>query len=187
MTPGLPPLITAKELPAPELQAALLDGELFRIGEAFASVDEIETPTHRAMAAHEGLSARLIAERLTAAWIWGALDTPPIPHEFCLAQGARVNTVGVPGVTVREVVVVASDLVVVGGVQVTVPLRTVVDLARFAPEFGEREVGVVCRLLADHGLTKADALAQMNSRRNLPGKRRATDRLALLDQPELTR
>jgi hypothetical protein len=181
MTPRLPGLLTSVDLPDAELQAARIDGDLFRIGSGFASVDEIESPIHRAHAAHAGLSHRLIAERLTAAWIWGALDHAPVPHEFCLAAGARANTVGMPGVVVREVVLGGSDPVDVGGVPVTSPLRTAIDLARTSPEFELRESDAVSRLMARFGFGPAECIYDMRARRNLPGKHRAAERLSRVE------
>ena len=50
MTPILPPVLGALDLPAPELHAARLDGEVFALDECFCPIDEIEQSIHRARA-----------------------------------------------------------------------------------------------------------------------------------------
>jgi len=175
----LPPVLSADDLPAPELGAARLDGEVFAVGECFAPVDEIEQPGHRAAAVHAGQSGRLIAEQLTAAWVWGALDSAPLHLQFCVATGARVSHSPARWMTVREVVIEPDEIVAFGPALVTSPLRTVVDLVRFAEVFGDREVEVVRRL----GASLTDAARLIGERRNLPNKRRALARLRLCALP----
>jgi len=172
MTPRLPPVLSPLDLPMAELQAARLDGELFRVDSCFAVIDEIEQPRHRAAALHAGLSDRLIAEQLSAAWIWGAIDFPPAPHTLCAAVGARVGHAHPPWMTVREVVIDPLEITTIDGYFVTTPLRTAVDLARFAADF---DPGILNRL----GVDPLDCRAEIERRKNLPGKRRALQRLAL--------
>ena len=170
----LPPVLSADDLPVPELAAARLDGELFAVGDCFSPVDEIEQPRHRAAALHAGQSERLVAEQLSAAWVWGALDSPPVHLQFCVATGARVSHSPARWMTLREVVIEPHEIVDFGGPLVTTPLRTVVDLVRFSERFGAREVEVVRRLAAPLD----DAARLIAGRRNLPNKRRALARLA---------
>ena len=169
----LPPILSAADLPAPELSAARLDGELFAVGACFAPVDEIEQPLHRAAALHAGQSGRLIAEQLSAAWVWGALDAPPAHLQFCAATGARVSHSPARWMTVREVVIEPDDIVAFGPALVTTPLRTAVDLVRFSSTFGAREIQVVRRL----GSSLEAASRLIGERRNLPNKRQALARL----------
>lgn len=174
----LPPVLTPDDLPAPELYAARLDGVLFRVGGCFSPVDEIEQPRHRAAAVHAGRSSRLIAEQLSAAWVWGALDTPPQQHQFCVATEARVSHDPAPWVSLREVVIAADEIVDFDGALVTSPTRTLVDLARFGSQFDPR---VVLRLVSA-GASLADARAAVGGRRNLPNKHLALDRLAQVSE-----
>lgn len=178
MPQRLPPVLSCLDLPLPELLAARLDGELFRIDDCYAPVDEIEQPSHRARALAAGLPDRFIAERHSAAWIWGALDLPPARHELCVAIGARTRSPGGSHRQVREVVIEPHEMTILGGLQVTAPLRTAIDLARFSTTFGAAEVHIVRWLMAHHGFTVADCLAEMARRRNLPNKRQAGRRLA---------
>lgn len=180
MTPRLPPLLSGNDLPLPELQAARLDGELFSIGDAFIPVDEVEGPRHRARAVHSGLPARVIAEQRSAAWIWGALEAPPRPHQVCVDIAARVRLLGVTAVAVREVVIDAADIELVDGLSVTTPLRTVIDLARFSPRFGHADESIVRALMSLGGFGLEECLTDLDRRRNLPNKRQAVDRLARL-------
>lgn len=180
MPQRLPPVLSSLDLPLPELLAARLDGELFRVDDCFTPVDEIEQPRHRARAAHAGLSGRLIAEQLSAAWIWGALELPPRPHQFCVALGARIHHPTGRGMTLREVVIEPTEVAVLDGHQVTTPLRTIVDLARFSPVFAELEHSVVTRLMALGGFGLQHCLEDIDRRRNLPNKRQAIERLTTL-------
>jgi len=170
----LPPVLSPVDLPEAELSAARLDGELFRVGDCFSPIDEIENPVHRARALSAGLSDRLIAEQTSAAWIWGAQSTPPQQHQLCVAIDARVGRFGGGRLAVREVVIEPSEVVSLDGMLVTVPLRTAVDLARFGTTF---DASVVNSLMRIGGFTVADCLADLDRRRNLPNKRRAQQRL----------
>ena len=170
MTVRLPAVLSTDDLPLAELFAARLDGELFRVDDCFAAVDEIEQPRHRAAALHAGLSERLIAEQLSAAWIWGALDTAPEQHQLCVATGARVSHAHPPWMTVREVVIGTHEIASLGGVLLTTPLRTAVDLARFGADFDH---GILARL----GVRPQECLEYLDRRRNLPGKKLARQRL----------
>ena len=170
MTQRLPAVLTLVDLPLPELLAARLDGDLFALDDCFTPIDEIDQPRHRAAALHAGLSERLIAEQLSAAWIWGALDAPPARHQLCAATGARVGHAHPPWMDVREVVIHEHEIASIDGLLLTTPLRTAVDLARFSPCF---EMSMVTRL----GVTRTECLADLDRRRNLPGKKLARQRL----------
>jgi hypothetical protein len=178
MPQRLPTVLSSTDLPLPELHAARLDGELFRVDDAFAPVDEIERPLHRAQALRATLPDRLIAEQRSAAWVWGALDAPPAQHELCVLAGTRTRAAGVSWMHVREVVLDPGDLALVGGMQVTTALRTAVDLARFSTAFGEAEGLIVRWLMRHHGFDVDDCRAELDRRRNLPNKRQAITRLS---------
>jgi hypothetical protein len=178
MPDRLPPVLSRFDLPIAELAAARLDGEVFSVDDCYAPVDEIEQPAHRARALGAILRDRLIAEQRSAAWIWGAIERPPLRHELCVAIGARVRPPGVPWMSVREVVIAAEEIATVADVLVTTPLRTAVDLARFSARFGDDEARAVGRLMLIGGFGAAECVESMNRRRNLPNKRQAADRLS---------
>lgn len=180
MPQPLPLVLSGRDLPLPELNAARLDGELFALGAGFAPVDELESPRHRATALRAGLHERLIAEQHTAAWVWGALAAAPSPHEFCSTLHARVGHLSTRWLTVREVVIEPSEIEVIAGLAVTVPLRTAVDLTRFSRVFGVAEASVVRQLGSLGGFGIDDCIAELDRRRNLPHKRQAFLRLSSL-------
>jgi hypothetical protein len=183
----LPPVLSRHDLPIAELAAARLDGELYRIDDCFSPVDEIEQPRHRARALGARLRDRLIAEQRSAAWIWGAIDSPPTHHELCAAIGARVRPPGVSWMTVREVVISPDEIATIEGILVTTPLRTAVDLARFSDTFESREAQIIRRLMRSGGFDIADCLDSMDRRRNLPNKRQAAHRLSQLGEFAISR
>ena len=102
--PRLGPVLTAHDLPVPELMASRLDGELAMLDGAWTPVDEIEQPRHRALSLALRLPDRVIIEQRSAAWVWGALPTAPQQHQLCAATGARVRP-GEGWPAVREVVI----------------------------------------------------------------------------------
>lgn len=176
MTPRSPLVLSADDLPLAELLAARLDGEVFGIGSGFASVAELEQPQHRA-ASLGAANSRLIAEQRTAAWIWGALTRPPERHEFCSTLTERVAHQSSRFITVREVVLDPDDVITLAGRQVTTPLRTCLDLARFSAEFGRPERAIVRDLMSLAGVGMLDFTRHLNRRRNLPHKTVALARL----------
>ena len=170
-----------------ELSAAVIDGELIRLGDLLIPADAAGLPSDRAAAAMGGLSGKLIAEQWTAAWIWGATETPPALLQFCSLPTGRARLPS-GGVRVREVLARPDELAVVGGRLVTTPGRTLSDLARWSDTFPSSTM----RRLRELGGVDVDALLDgLASHQRLPGKRRAVTRLrALLTelrQPELTR
>lgn len=181
----LPSVLAAADLPSAELQAARLDGELYPLAEAYCPIGELEGPAHRARSVLAHRSPRLIAELHTAAWIWGA--TPQLGfRRFAVAPDARARLSPDQHAAVREVVYEPGDVAELGEVRVTTPLRTALDLARFAETFDR---ATVTRLLAICGRSPADAVAELDRRPGIPFKSRAKRRLREPggDQPVDTR
>ena len=177
------------DLPDAERQAMRLDGELYRLAEGYVSVAVPDVPAARAAAVLAHRPARLIAARGTAAWIWGAVPTVPLRGEFIVDLEARWRPRPSEGIDVVESVIHPGDLIVFGGVAVTGPLRTAIDLARFRTVFTLVDADAVRALAAIDGFGLDDALATMNRGRNLAGKQLACARLTatLSGQPEFTR
>ena len=173
----LPSVLSSADLPIAELTAARLDGELFGVDSCFAPIDEIEQTHHRAASLGAVVPDRLIAEQHSAAWVWGAVARPPAPHEFCVASGARVRVLGVRWLRVREVVIDDRELASLGGMLVTTPLRTAIDLARFSARFDDHERSAVLELARTGSFGLGECLDGMDRRRNLPNKRSAAARL----------
>lgn len=177
MSPRLPPVLSRANLPEAELYAARLDGELFAIDDCFSPIDEVECSGYRARSLLPTPSARLIAERRTAAWVLGASDRAPARHQFCTNVAARVRVPSEFRIEVREVVIDDSDVLVIDGLRVTTPLRTALDLARFSTEFGPDERAAVTALMELGAFGSADCATAMNRRRNLPRKQLALARI----------
>jgi hypothetical protein len=184
MTRVLDSVLSRSDLPEAELHAAKLDGELFAVDECFALVDEVDHVRLRAAALRAVLPPRLIAEQRTAAWVLGAIRRIPTPHELCAESSARYRPAGL---VVREVLLHEGDTVVIGGLRLTTPFRTALDLARFADEFDAADRETVLRLAEIGRFEVAALLGHLESRRHLPQKLRAGDRLRPLAAGGLSR
>jgi hypothetical protein len=178
MSIRLRPVLSSRDLPASELGALVLDGEVYRIGECVAAIDQVEGPLMRAAALALELPARLIAEQHSAAWVWGATAVRPARHEVCADISARTRPPLDTRLMVREVVILHEDIAILSGIAVTTPMRTAIDLARFVPLWHADEAAIVSRLLVLAECTVLDCARVMNRKRNLPNKRVALERLA---------
>ncbi|GAB3606366.1 hypothetical protein GCM10027413_17750 [Conyzicola nivalis] len=173
----LAPVLHAGDLPLAELCAARLDGELFGADEAFLPIDVGVGPLERATAAGRFWPGRLIAERATAAWIWGAMPDPPLRHQLCASKDARARPPVPARSTVREVTIAPDEYAYVATLRVTTPLRTLVDLARFGDDYTDADRGIARALIALDDLTVAHCRQALDRRRNLPAKKLAWSRL----------
>lgn len=180
MTRRLGQVLSPTDLPATELSAARLDGELVAIADCFTPVDLPVQATSRAQALAQNLSARVIVELLSAAWILGATEDAPAFPQFCSTSEARAKPAVIRRLAVREVVIEEEEILTIGGVRVTSPLRTASDLIRSSTEFGAETQHVVLCLLELAQTSVDDCATLLRHRRNLPGKRRALQRLASL-------
>ena len=189
----LPTVLTARDLPAPELGGMRLDGEVYALADGWCPIDELEGPAHRARAVRGERSERLIAELGTAAWVWGVTPTLPRVVEFCVDLGARARLRISPIVRVRELVLDPGDRVDLGGepgrpggpggaggAAVTSRLRTAVDLARFRDPLSADDEASIVELAQQGGFGLEECRELMDRRRNLPEKRRALARLTAL-------
>ena len=176
MTSSLPHLLTSADLPLPELQAAALDGDVYRLDRVFSSVAEFDLPWRRAAALAAVFGREFVVARTSAAWVWGALAVAPPTHEGYrpeyvpragfgprLVDGAPL-ALGSPraetlpsrrwrdspvGMSVSEVVLDVDDVVDFGAVRVTSAVRTVVDLVR-AEAWSAEIAATVLGLCSDH-------------------------------------
>jgi AbiEi antitoxin C-terminal domain len=171
-------VLSRSDFATPELGALVLDGEAYRVDDCVAPLDEIVGPTLRAAALATQLPARLIAEQHSAAWIWGAQSQPPARHEVCADITSRARPAVGALLAVREVVLLHEDTVPIGGILVTTPMRTAIDLARFVAGWDEHEERIVRTLLEICDCSILDCARVMNRKRNLPNKRIALERLS---------
>ncbi|MFE6966452.1 hypothetical protein ACFVAJ_15160 [Agromyces sp. NPDC057679] len=195
----LPPVLGTDDLPLAELCAARIDGELFMIDEGWAPVDEPDLPSVRAAAAALRVPRRLIIERLSAAWVHGALDVPPRIAQFCVPLHERVAVVTGPRTSVREVVIDQVDVVELGGARCTTPSRTAFDLLRDTTLDDSFAELVVARLLDAHAGSGDAVRERFAAAHRLPHLALARARFARThpretapptpasDQPSLTR
>lgn len=166
-----------------ELSAARLDGELFAVAHCYSPSDVPDRAVSRAQSLAQGLSARVIVELMSAAWVLGATDAAPTFPQYCSTAEARAKPAVIRRLAVREVVIEPDEIVCVGGVRVTSPLRTACDLARSDAEFDTATQLVVLQLLQLAQASVDDCVELLERRRNLPGKRRTLDRLRSMTVP----
>jgi hypothetical protein len=182
MSDPLSPILSRSEFARPELDALRLDGEVFRLDECAIPIDEIAGPQLRAAVLATELPVRLIAERHSAAWVWGAQAFPPARHEVCADISARTRPPATAHLDVREVVILREDIATLGGVSLTTPLRTAIDLCRFAAAWSDVESATVGSLMRIGHFDAAECARVMDRRRNLPNKKQARERLTLADR-----
>jgi hypothetical protein len=177
MTSRIPSLFTLADFSEAELSAMVLDGDAYRVGECVSPIDEIPSAALRAAALATVIPGRLIAERRTAAWVWGALNDLPARYEVCADIGARTRPPRPHRLLIREVVILDSEVVDFDGLRVTGPVRTATDIARFTHPFTAGEAELLARLMSTTGITAAQCATTMDERRNLSNKRVALERL----------
>jgi hypothetical protein len=180
MSPRLASVLSVLDLPLAELCSARLDGEVYEVDACYSPVDELASPWLRAAALAAQVPSRLIAERSTAAWVHGAVRTPPRTHEYCVDTVARCHPPALRNVRIREVVLDERDTVVLAGLRVTTPLRTLCDIARTVADLTPRHESACLGLLALPGVTVAAAREHLADCGALPDKRRALARLGAL-------
>jgi hypothetical protein len=176
----LPRLLTAAQLSETELRAAALDGDVYPIGDCWAEIATPDDPVMRASSVSVLFGRHVIASRDTAAWIWMASGGAPWRHDGIVPPEARHR--GPSGrVAVSEMAIDADEVVDLGGVRVTTPARTVLDIARASgwTRADRRRVDDLCR---SYSVTSAQIERLVERRARLPHRRRAEVRLrALLD------
>jgi hypothetical protein len=173
----IPSLLTTADFSEAELSAMVLDGTLYRMGDCYCVIDQMPSVALRSGALAQVLPQRLIVERLTAAWVWGAVLDLPASYYVCVDIRSRVRPPATGRLVVREVVIADSEIVDFGVVRVTTPVRTALDLARSPDPFGEKESAALATLMHVANLTMEACEEAMNERRNLPNKKIALVRL----------
>lgn len=178
MTPPLPTLLTSDDLPLPELHAAALDGDVFRLDRAFCSIAEFDLPWRRAAVLAGRFAEGYVFCRRSAAWIWGGTGLCPVTHEAFVGGGGGRHDYPA-GLRVSSAVLDEHDVVDFGAVRVTCVARTVTDLVR-AERYDESTALVVRRLAGEHRVDREACDGILDRRKNLPHKRRARQRLDAL-------
>lgn len=138
-----------------ELQAMASDGVLTRLSQrGYLPPGAAPSPQLRARAAACAVPGpvrqRVVAGRMTAAWIYGC---SPEPDRLALLVDAnrRVSSLrALRGCTFHEVRLGPFDVVSLGGLMVTSPLRTAVDIAMHVE--AERALPALAALVSAPGL-----------------------------------
>lgn len=177
MNTRLPSVLSATDLPLAELHAARLDGELVAVADFFSPIDQPDDIQHRAHVLAGMTPHRMIAEKHSAAWVWGVSSDPPRRQQFCVDIDARVCISAAASHRLREVVIDDSEIADIGDLRLTTPLRTAIDIARAGESFHESDRDVIAALMAFGGFSADDCLSTMNRRRNLPRKAEAMERI----------
>jgi hypothetical protein len=177
MPTRLGPVLSVAEFPRAELDAMRLLGEVVRFGDCAVPIDEAPTPRLRASVLLAELPPRVIADRHSAAWVWGALPDPPERHEGCTDIASRTRPAVDASFSIREVVIMDDEICRVGDLPVTSPLRTAIDLARVVTDWDDRHDRMTAELMVLGGFGAIDCAHAMERRRNLPNKRAASARL----------
>jgi len=178
----LPRLLSSDDLPEPELRAAVLDGELYAVGDRFSSVADVDDAWARAHSVMSTAGSRTIAARRTAAWIWGGCAEAPRTLECVVSSTSRGG--GPPaGARVSEVQIDVDEVVrLPGDVLVTSPARTVLDLLR-GLDWSPTMERLALAVLVEHAVDAREVLRLSRRRPAAPGRAHASVRLAALVDP----
>lgn len=169
MTSTTSPLLDDDMLPMVELLALCLDGQVYRVGDAFASADTPDGPELRAHAFARSAPAWAVADRGPAAWIHGTRASPPSVAQVCVPASHR------GGGTLTRLdtayrTLAPDETVNVADIRVTTPLRTAHDLLCTPGRFADAEALEVRHLLVLAGVTPAELDDRLRA-----GRRRGRD------------
>ena len=177
-----PRLLDRTILPIAELFALVLDGQLYRVGDAFATLDTPDTPALRASAFAAFRPGSSIADRGTAAWIHGTRSSPPPRPQVCVDPARRCRLSA--EFDAHQHAISEGEVVSFADVRVTTPLRTAGDLLLTLPSFDRASAQEVRHLLT---LAEAstDALGDKLRRSRRAGCERAIERLRDVERTRL--
>ncbi|UPO78426.1 type IV toxin-antitoxin system AbiEi family antitoxin [Arthrobacter sp. Helios] len=169
-----------------ELQGMCRDLLVTRVyGSTYLRWDVRPGPLARALAAHHHLPAslqgRYVFGRLSAAWIYGC--APP-PRRLTLLADARRRSTSLPpfsGAVLHEVTLGPADRLELGGVPVTQPLRTALDVALHAPL--AEAADVLVQMSREPGLNAPLHYVRtlLRSGHRVPGTRQALEAVELAE------
>lgn len=165
-----------------ELQAMCLDGLMVHVcGDSYVRTDQPFTPAIRAQSAinavPRSLHRRVALARQSAAWVYGCA---PAPAVVSLVTDHRRRTTALPAFSaavMHQVTLGPCDLHTVGGVEVTSPLRTALDVAIHGQDAWA--VDALKRIAAASELRCPLHLVilSLENTARVPGKARALNRL----------
>lgn len=131
------------------LHALKLRGAVVKCGPGYRGVAWPDSPSVRLATLATFLNAHTAASHLTAAWVWGAVASPGERLCFTTHSRRRSPVNSPPNVRWHQFQLHPTQLERLGGLDVTMPERTVFDLLHHPGPFGLSEK-VACRLLLQH-------------------------------------
>ncbi|HEY8700820.1 MAG TPA: type IV toxin-antitoxin system AbiEi family antitoxin [Arthrobacter sp.] len=172
----------------PELQSLAADGLLRRLHQRGYTLPEAPvSPQLRARAAAnlvpEAIRQRVVAGRMTAAWIYGCAEEPDRMALLVDAKRRISSLRNTRGCTLHEVRLGPFDVVSLGGLLVSSPLRTALDIALHVD--ASRAIPALELLLArpERDVRQRLLVLAIESTPRVPHKKAALEKLALLAAP----
>jgi hypothetical protein len=169
----------------PELQSLAADGLLTRLHQRGYTLPEVRpSPQLRARAAAnavpESIRQRVVAGRMTAAWIYGCAEEPDRLALLVDAKRRISSLRNTRGCTLHEVRLGPFDVVSMGGLMVSSPLRTALDIALHVD--ATRALPALEGLLArpERDVRLRLLVLAIESTPRVPHKKAALEKLALL-------
>ena len=169
----------------PELQSMAGDGVLSQFHQhGYALPDVAASPQMRARAAANSVPAairqRVVAGRMTAAWIYGCAAEPDRLALLVDAKRRISSLRNTRGCTLHEVRLGPCDVVSMGGLLVSSPLRTALDIALHVD--AQRALPALEALLArpENDVRLRLLVLAIESTPRVPHKRSALEKLARL-------
>ncbi|MGB3413110.1 MAG: hypothetical protein WBA28_00185 [Microbacteriaceae bacterium] len=116
---------------ATELSALCLNGEIYGLAGSFVPIDTPPFFNTRLQVAVPALPDGAVLDRLSAAWVYGALIRAPKAH-FSARQGFRLKAENYPEASVTNRIVQDYEFINHAGIRLTNPRRTIQDLVFLA-------------------------------------------------------
>jgi hypothetical protein len=172
------PTLDPEQFSEAERSVLRLDGDCVPVGLTVVPADVPMGPAVRAASLAAAVARYdLVVDLRTAAWVHGAV--PELPRPLTIAVDvSRARRTKLVAPAPREALFRPDDLVRLGGVLVTSPLKTAFDLLRL--EAGHAAEDVAVALLRSGRLSPAVAAALAQLQPGCPHKQRGIDRLATL-------
>jgi hypothetical protein len=162
-----------------ELSAARIDGHVVELGEAYIPADLVESADARASTLAPLVRPGTAASGPTAAWIHGAGDAPPAVHHVKRSADRRLRPRTSGRLVYHDTLLAASDLQVLGGIAVSTPQRTLLDLA-VTLHRDPRVLPWMDQLARVFPGLATEAAAALRTLRRVPGSRAGTAALERL-------
>jgi len=175
--------VVGDRLSEPELRAAALDGEVVALAGVFVAIDAPCSALTRATAlGQHQWDTRVMISDHSAAWVWGWGPQPPAVST-CVSIVARIPSPERRRLHAREVVIDDDERLTLGGIGVTSPERTLLDLARHA--LNDSVIPLLSAGIAARGVVRSDLERLLHRRPSLsyvhPARRRLLAALCLTE------